>query len=159
MPAPYPVGLHLRDLITVCLGLKTTVNAAFTAAGIPVIVSWNEQPRKDPTRLKPPLVTVGLAGHRGRSQQAIGDDSSKTLERVVVVFTLEDDGLERDQLASEGVLQAVLRGSKATIAAGLQQCQLERWYEIDGNNEIDRQMINRVGAWEATIQFEAWLLW
>lgn len=147
----------LSQLLSACLGLKATLDAALVSEGVAVLTALYEQQERSTDKLKAPYGTVSLSGPRQRAneQAELG-----TTDRVTVTWEFRIDGPESAALRYEGALAAVIRGVKATLDAAVTTASLFRWELSGGSVAGDAERTNvKDGAWLVTITCRAELEW
>jgi len=148
----------LAQMLTACLALKATLDAALTAEGVPTLLSLVEQPEKATNLLKCPYGTVSLAGPRQRVNQPAETD---TQDRVTVTFQFRVDGAESVALRYEGALASAIRGAKTVVDTAVTTASLFRW-ELSGGvvaGDDDERRNTAAGAWLVQITVRAELDW
>lgn len=147
----------LGQLLTACLGLKATLDAALVAEGVTPLSALYEQQKRSTDSLKPPCGTVSLSGQRQRTNDV---PEVATTDRVTVTWEFRVDGPESAVLRYEGALASAIRGARSTIAAAVTTASLLRWEVSGGAVAGDAERTNvKDGAWLVTITCRAELEW
>jgi hypothetical protein len=148
-------GQHLSQIVTGVIGLKATINAALTAAGVSPLVEMLASPVDTTKRRRLPLAVVSLGTDRRRDLSAVGGDGSSTVEIVRVSVTVECEGGETAGLIYEGVIAVALRAARAAMASVVTDASLHMWRLSDsGQAGPDPEVSNRDG-WRFEIVVDA----
>ncbi len=145
-------GSYLAELQGAVLGLKDSLNAALTAAGLTGLKHFTATSGEKLNRR--PIGVVTLTGDRNAQALPRG-----YAERVPVQVVIEADCGEPTALRYEGVAKAFLAAAGPDVAALVTDARLSSWTYDGGGLQPDAERRNTGGAWRVTVRCVALMQW